>query len=225
MIKVSRFLKLIGVFFIILIIINTLALWQLNHGFNTERRIASEEIAKTIESIAEQTNLLALNAVIEAARASDSGRGFAVVSGEIRKLAEQSGHFTEEITLIIRELIEKTESAIDVMEDMNKIVQDQRKSVEFTNIKFLSIASAIGESRIIINRLNLSGPEIEKKERKIIPIIEHLSATSQENAAGTEQASASLEELTASMEEFSSTSEVLTELAQNLQSNVEKFQY
>ena len=79
-------------------------------------------IASEIENIAGQTNLLALNAAIEAARAGESGRGLAVVAEGIRELAEQSNQFTEEISTIINDITDKTSTAVQVMEEIGKIV-------------------------------------------------------------------------------------------------------
>ncbi|ABR49093.1 methyl-accepting chemotaxis sensory transducer [Alkaliphilus metalliredigens QYMF] len=184
-----------------------------------------DNASQMIKSIAEQTNLLALNAAIEAARAGEAGKGFAVVADEIRKLAEQSNSFTEEINAIIKELTDKTGNAVNTMEAVAKIVNSQAESVELTNTKFKGIDSAIQKMTEIIMSINESGRVMEGKKDGIIGIIENLSAISQENAAGTEEASASVEEQTASMEEISNASDSLARLSEEMQNNIAKFKY
>lgn len=184
-----------------------------------------KEASEMIKSIADQTNLLALNASIEAARAGDAGRGFAVVAEEIRRLAEQSNRFTNEITEIIEELTTNTGESVKVFDKVSTIMGSQTISVKNTIDKFNGIREAIDKIRIIIDGLNSSGNNMNIKKEEMIEAIENLSAISEENAAATEEASASVEMQTNSISEISSASESLAMLASDLQIEINKFKY
>ena len=181
--------------------------------------------SQMIKNIARQTNLLALNASIEAARAGEEGRGFAVVAEEIKKLAEQSNDFTDEIEEVINELLDKTKNAVDTIEKATKLTAVQTQSVNSTQAKFEGITRSIDHMKEIIILLNESGSDMERKKIEMIKIIEELAEISQENAASTEEVVASIEEQVASMGEVARASEHLAVLARNMQESISAFKY
>ncbi len=182
-----------------------------------------ENASTMIQSISEQTNLLALNAAIEAARAGEAGRGFSVVAEEIRKLAENSNHFTNDIKAVIDELKFKSQLAVNTMDEVKEIVNEQSNSVKETESKFKGIAEATELIMNIIEQLNQSSDLMAKNKNNIIELVHNLSAISEENAAGTQEASASMEEQAATIEEIANSGESLSSIAEDLNSLIEKF--
>jgi len=180
-------------------------------------------ILSTISAIAEQTNLLALNAAIEAARAGEHGRGFAVVADEVRKLAEGSKQATEEIAKIVVGIQNGAQEAFDQMNKAKTVVESQELAVENTHRSFTSIATIVGSAGELMEEIKASSEKIGGHIKDISETIESIAAVAEENAAGAEEVSASTEELSATTEEIAASANSLALLGQQLDKAVSIF--
>ena len=180
-------------------------------------------IIDTITAIAGQTNLLALNAAIEAARAGEHGRGFAVVADEVRKLAEQSQQSASEIATIIQAIQQKSGNAVQVMQTGVEQVANGTAAVDGAGDTFREIANMVTEVAAQSKRMEEIVGGLNSSTDVISNAVVKISDMSKNASQESETVSASTEEQTATVHEIANACRNLSSLAQELQSVVQQF--
>ena len=181
------------------------------------------KIVDAIAAIADQTNLLALNAAIEAARAGEHGRGFAVVADEVRKLAEQSQTSAQEISNLIGSIQEKAQDAVHSMQDSVKQTQSGVDIVDSAGKTFKEIAVMVTDVEEGSERMEAIVAELVGSTEVITKSVDHINNKSREVAKESETVSAASEEQTATMHEIADASRSLSIQAQNMQEVIARF--
>jgi methyl-accepting chemotaxis protein len=188
-----------------------------------ERSNEISQIVDVISTIAGQTNLLALNAAIEAARAGEHGKGFAVVADEVRKLAEQSSQSTETIRQLIASIQSDTKHAVESMEIGTKEVEKGIEVVHHAGTSFEQIQHFVDSVSTQIQEIAASIDEMAQGAEQVVETVGIIEDVAIKTQAQSQDVSAATEEQLASMQEIAASATSLANMAEELQDSINRF--
>src|SRR5271168_887517 len=152
-----------------------------------DRSLEISEIINVINDITEQTNLLALNAAIEAARAGEAGRGFAVVADEVRKLAEHSRSATKDIAALIKAIQAETNEAVVVMEEGTKEVESGATLADQAGRALDAISNVVRQSAELVQEISLASKQQVRGTEGVAHAMQIISSITRQTTQGARQ--------------------------------------
>lgn len=191
-------------------------------GLNEQTQEISQ-LVSVITTIADQTNLLALNAAIEAARAGEHGKGFAVVADEVRKLAEQVSYSVKDISGIVGSIQSEAGQVVTTLKNGYEEVERGTLQVNLSNETYQEISNAILEMGATTKGIASKLTHIQAESKHIDNAIENIAAVTEESAASSQETAATIEEVASSMDEISVQAQQLATSADELQLLVKQF--
>jgi len=151
-----------------------------------ERSLEIGAIIEVINEIATQTNLLALNAAIEAARAGEQGKGFAVVADEVRKLAERAARATKDITSLIKGIQVETSEAVTVMEEGTREVEEGTKLADQAGAALREIEQIVKQTSGLVTDITNSAANQVKVSESVVTSMDSISKLTQDTTKGVQ---------------------------------------